>query len=51
MFGATWGDEMFEIPYGECDVSALAHLSECEPDWVSKEPPPSKEPREPECLD
>ena len=27
MFGATWGDDTFQIPYGECDASASAHSS------------------------
>ena len=51
MLGATWGDETFEIPYGKVDASAMTRLSEWEPDWVSKGPTPSKEPREPECLE
>ena len=50
MFGATWGDETFEIPYGEWDALASAHSSEWEPTWISKEPTPSKEPK-PECLE
>ena len=43
MFGTTWGEE-FEIPYGECAASASAHSSEWEPDWISREPTPTKEP-------
>ena len=27
MFGATWGDDTFEIPDGKCDASAWAHSS------------------------
>ena len=51
MLGATWGDETFEIPYGELDASASAHSSQWEPLWVSKEPTTSKEPKEPECME
>ena len=51
MFGATRGDKTFDIPYGECDASTLAHLSELEPDWVSKERTLSKEEKEPESLE
>ena len=47
--GATWGDDTLQIPYGECDVSASAHLSEWEPNWVSKKTTPLKESKEPEC--
>ena len=36
------------VQCGDCDVSASAHSSEWEPDWVSKEHTPSKEPKEPE---
>ena len=43
MFATTWGEE-FEIPYGECAASASAHSSEWEPDWISREPTPTKEP-------
>ena len=50
MFGTTWGDDTFEIPYGESAASTSALSSEWEPDWVSKEPTPSKEPKEPECM-
>ena len=32
MFGATWGDEIFEIPYGKLDALASAHSSDWEPD-------------------
>ena len=41
---------MLEIPYGELDASVLAHSSEWEPDLVSKERKPSKEPKKSECL-
>ena len=51
MFRATWGKDTFEIPYGEYDAWAWAHSSEWEPNWVSKEPTPSKEPKETECLE
>ena len=51
MLGAEWGDNTFRIRYGECEVLASAHLSEWEPDWVSKELTPSKETKEPECLE
>ena len=50
MFGATWGDETFEIPYSEMDWPMSAQSSECEPDWVSKEPAPSREPKAHEYL-
>ena len=50
MFGATWGDETFEILYGQMDWPASAQSSEWEPDWVSKEPTPSRELKEHECL-
>ena len=43
MFGTTWREE-FEIPYGECAASASAQSSELEPDWISREPTPVKEP-------
>ena len=49
MFGATWGDKTFKIPYGEMDWPTSAQSSECQPDWVSKEPTPSREPKEHEC--
>ena len=49
MFGATWGDKTFQIPYDEMDWPVSAQSSEWEPDWVSKEPTPSTEPKEPEC--
>ena len=49
MFVATWCDETFEIPYGEIDWQASAQSSEWEPSWVSKEPTPSREPKEHEC--
>ena len=42
MFGTTRGEE-FEIPSGECAASASAHSSEWEPDWISREPTPTKE--------
>ena len=44
MFRTTWGNDTFKIPYGRCAASAPAHLSEWEPDLVSREPTPSKEP-------
>ena len=50
IFGATWGDKTFEIPYGEMDWPASALLPQWEPDWVSKEPTPLKEPKEPGSL-
>ena len=50
MFGATWGDETFEIPHSEMDCPASAQLSEWEADWVSKEPTSSGEPKEHEYL-
>ena len=50
MFGATWGDELFKIAYGDMHWPASAQSSEWEPDWVSQEPKPSREPKEPECL-
>ena len=50
MFGATWGEESFEIPYSEMDWLASAQSSEWEPDWVSEEPTPPEEPKEHECL-
>ena len=31
MLGATWGDDMFEISYGECDASVSAFSLEWEP--------------------
>ena len=51
MFWAMWRYDTFEIPYDECDVSASAHASEWEPGWMPKEPTPSNEPSEPECLE
>ena len=48
MFGTTWGDDTFEIPYGECATSSSARLSEWEPDWVSRVTTPSKEH---ECME
>ena len=50
MFGATWGDGTFEVPYCEMDWPALAQSSEWEPDGVVEEPTRSREPNEPECL-
>ena len=50
MFGATWGEETFEIPLGKMDWSSLAQSSEWEPDWVSGKPTPPEEPKEHECL-
>ena len=44
MFGATSGEETFEIPHGEMDWSSLAQSSESEPDWVSGEPTPPQNP-------
>ena len=49
MFGATWGDETFEIPYGQMDWQASAQSSESKADWVCKEPAPSRELKENEC--
>ena len=37
MFRTMWGED-FALPYGECGASAPAHLSEWEPDWVSRKP-------------
>ena len=50
MFGATWGEEMFEIPHGEMDWSSSAQSSEWEPEWVSGEGTPPEKPKEHECL-
>ena len=50
MFEATWGDETFEIPYSEMDWPASAQASQGEPDWVSKQPTPSRKPKKHECL-
>ena len=50
IFGATWGEETFEITHGEKDWSASAQSSEWEPHWVSEEPTPPEEPKEHECL-
>ena len=50
MFGATWGEETFEIPHSETDWLTLAQSSEWEPDWVSGAPTPPEEPKEHECL-
>ena len=50
MFGATWGEETFEIPHGEMDWSVSAQSSEWEPDWVSEGPTGPEEPKEHECL-
>ena len=50
MFRATPGEETFEIPYGEMDWPGSAQSSVWEPDWVCKEPTPSEEPKEHECL-
>ena len=49
-FGATWGEETFEIPHGEMDWSVSALSSEWEPDWVSEEPTPPEETKEHKCL-
>ena len=51
MFGATWRHDMFEIPYGKCDTQASGDSSEWESVCVSKEPTPSKEPKEPEHME
>ena len=48
MFENTWEDHTFDIPYGECALSAAAHSSEWEPDWVSREKTPSEER---ECME
>ena len=37
----TWG-EKFEMPYGQCAASVSAHSSEWEPDWIFREPTPTK---------
>ena len=50
MFGATWGEEKFEIPHGKMDWSLSAHSSEREANWVSEEPTPPEEPKEHERL-
>ena len=50
MFGATWAEEMFQIPHGEMDWSSSAQSSEWEPDWVCGEPTPPEKPKEYECL-
>ena len=50
MFGATWGEETFEIPHGEMDWSSSAQSSEWEPDWVFGEPTLPEKPKEHECL-
>ena len=50
MFGATWGEETFEIRHGEMDWSLSAQSSEWEPDWVSAERTPPEEPKEHEWL-
>ena len=44
------GQRDFRGPYGKWDASAWAHFLEWEPDWVSKEPTPLKEQKEPEGL-
>ena len=49
-FGATWGEETFEIPQGEMNCSASALSSEWEPDSVSEEPMPAEELKTHECL-
>ena len=43
MVGTTLGEE-FEIPYGKCAAPAWAHSSEWEPNVISREPTPTKEP-------
>ena len=50
IFGATWGEEMCEIPHGEVDWSSSAQSSEWEPDLVSGEPTPPEKPKEHDCL-
>ena len=50
IFGATWGEETFEIPHGKMDWSSSAQSSEREPDLVSVEPTPPEEPKVHECL-
>ena len=50
MFGATWGEETFEIPDGEMEWSASAQSSEWEPNWMSEETTPPEGPKEYECL-
>ena len=50
MFGATWGEETFEIRHGKMDLSVSAQSSEWEADLVSEEPTPPEEPKEHECL-
>ena len=50
MFGATGGEETFEISHGEMDWWASAQSSGWEPGWVSEEPMPPEEPKEHECL-
>ena len=50
MFGATWGEGRFQIPWGEIDWSLLAESSEWQPDLVSGEPTPPETPKEHECL-
>ena len=44
LFRASWGEETFEIPYGEM------HRPRWEPNLVSKQPTPSEEPKEHGCL-
>ena len=43
MFGATWGEETFQIPHSKMDWSSSAQTSECEPDWVTGEPTPPEQ--------
>ena len=50
IFGATRGEETFEIPHGEMDGSLSAQSSEWEPDCVSGEPTPPEKPKEHGCL-
>ena len=40
MFGITWG-EGFEAPYGEISATTCNDSSECQEDWISREPTPS----------
>ena len=44
MFGTTWGEDTFDIPYDESAVSASAPSLEWGLDWVSREPTTSRTP-------
>ena len=48
VFGTTGEDDTFEIPYGKCVASASPRSLQWEPDWVSGEHTPMKEP---ECME